>query len=85
MICRNLPLAYNADGWLGRSGKASYYPQIPQFRVQGNQLPAGVLQPGALITGGSLPLTPAKPSLMMDPSDPTTWQRPYQFTGGQIG
>lgn len=22
----------------------------------------------------------AKPRLMMDPSDPTTWQRPYVFT-----
>jgi len=26
-------------------------------------------------------LTPAAPHLMMDPSDPSTWQRPYRFAG----
>ena len=30
--------------------------------------------------GGSLPLTPSRPHLEMDPSDPSTWQRPYRFT-----
>jgi hypothetical protein len=35
---------------------------------------------GVLIHGGSMPLTPSRPVLEMDPSDPTTWQRDYRFT-----
>lgn len=81
MITRPMPPAYDPDNWLGRSGKASYYPQFPLMKVTGGQVPAGALQ----ITGGSVALVPVKPRLMMDPSDPTTWQRQYQFTGGQIG
>jgi hypothetical protein len=35
---------------------------------------------GTLYVAGIAPLVPSKPHLMMDPSDPTTWQRPYVFT-----
>lgn len=30
--------------------------------------------------GGVMSLSPARPKLEMDPSDPTTWQRQYRFT-----
>ena len=66
---------HDANGWMGRSGKASYYPDRVQFKQQGGQVPAG-----ALHTGGAQMLGMAKPNLMMDPSDPTTWQREYRFT-----
>lgn len=35
---------------------------------------------GGLIRGGTTPFQPARPNLAMDPSDPNTWQRQYQFT-----
>jgi len=66
---------HQANGWLGRSGKASFLPDRPQFKQQGGDLPAG-----AFATGGSASLRMRKPKLMMDPSDPTTWQREYRFT-----
>ena len=34
-----------------------------------------------LIRNSTLALSLRQPKLMMDPSDPTTWQRPYLFTG----
>lgn len=30
--------------------------------------------------GGSTAFIPGRPKLMMDPTDRTTWQRPYRFT-----
>jgi hypothetical protein len=30
--------------------------------------------------GGTVALTPQPPKLMMDPTDRSTWQRPYRFT-----
>lgn len=45
------------------------------------RLPATRSTPtGGIQTGGMVPLTPSYPKLMMDPSDPSTWQRPYRFT-----
>jgi len=35
---------------------------------------------GGLIHGGMGMLSPAKPKLEMDPSDPASWQRKYRFT-----
>ena len=36
---------------------------------------------GALYRHNAAPaLGMCKPNLMMDPSDPSTWQRPYRFT-----
>lgn len=35
---------------------------------------------GPLFVTRIRPISMAKPNLMMDPSDPTTWQRPYVFT-----
>jgi hypothetical protein len=35
---------------------------------------------GTLLVPGTTRLVPSRPHLMMDPSDPTTWQRPYIFT-----
>jgi hypothetical protein len=84
-MTRPLPLAYGPNAWLGHSGKASWYPNTVQFKLMANQFPAGALAAGVLITGGAPMLGMLKPRLMMDPSDPTTWQRPYRFTGGQIG
>jgi hypothetical protein len=43
--------------------------------LAGNERPNGPFQ-----RGGMMPLTPAKPNLEMDPSDPSTWQRKYTFT-----
>lgn len=80
MITRPLPLAYSPNNWLGRSGKASWYPNTRLFKVHGGQVPVGATQPGMLITGGAAMLNPVKPRLMMDPSDPSTWQRTYRFT-----
>lgn len=36
--------------------------------------------PNQLIQTGFMPLIPARPKVMMDPSDPSTWQRQYRFT-----
>lgn len=33
-----------------------------------------------LIHGGSIAVSPARPRLEMDPSDPSSWQRQYRFT-----
>lgn len=35
---------------------------------------------GPFKAGGGLGVTLRTPKLMMDPSDPSTWQRPYRFT-----
>jgi hypothetical protein len=82
MITRRsgFPPTTDPNGWLGRSGKASYYPSAALFKVYGNQAPAGALQAGAMQVGPTPALVPVKPRLMMDPSDPTTWQRPYRFS-----
>lgn len=42
---------------------------------------AGHARPnGPLVRGGVMPLTPAKPNVEMDPSNPQTWQRQYYFS-----
>ena len=44
-------------------------------------VPAGYQRSkGNLRVAGTQPLTPGRPRLMMDPSDPSTWQREYRFT-----
>jgi hypothetical protein len=60
-------MGYPQDQWIGRGGKASWLPQQgpPQRELH---------------TGGAMTWAPAQPNLMMDPSDPSTWQRPYVFT-----
>jgi hypothetical protein len=71
MITRQhgFPPTYPADEWIGRSGKAGWLPaEGPNYRT--GQVPAG----------GAQWFEPVKPKLMMDPSDPTTWQRAYRFT-----
>ncbi len=35
--------------------------------------------PNELIRGGFLAISPKRPVVEMDPSDPTTWQRRYRF------
>ena len=82
MITRSFPPTTSAENWVGRSGKASWYPDRFQFKQQGGQIPTGAL---CLRTGGAVTMLMVRPSLMMDPSDPTTWQRQYQFTGGVYG
>lgn len=43
--------------------------------------PAGDRAPdGPLVRSGVPAVTLRAPKLMMDPSDETTWQRPYRFT-----
>lgn len=58
---------------------APYNPNLPPplcfTQPAGSQMPAG-----KLIVSGGLCVTARKPKLMMDPTDPTTWQRPYRFT-----
>lgn len=63
----NFGWTYKAGDWLGRSGKASWNPEAgpPQETV----LPVG-----------TFPLVPPRERLMMDPSDPSTWQRQYRFS-----
>ena len=48
---------------------------IPDGSIQHHGAPAG-----AMAAGGAQQLGMAKPRMMMDPSDQTTWQRPYRFT-----
>jgi hypothetical protein len=36
---------------------------------------------GPLVTSGGLKVSMRQPKLMMDPSDQSTWQRPYRWTG----
>lgn len=36
--------------------------------------------PNQMIRGGFMGLRPPVPNIEMDPSDPTTWQRRYQFS-----
>jgi hypothetical protein len=51
---------------MGRSGKASWDPQAgPQYPI---------------VRFAPVGFTLGRPKLMMDPSDPSTWQRPYVFT-----
>ena len=35
---------------------------------------------GRMYRGGMMPVQARQPHLMMDPTDPSTWQRPYSFT-----
>jgi hypothetical protein len=43
--------------------------------------PAGQRFPqGRVVAGGGLGVKFRKPKLMMDPTDRSTWQRPYRFT-----
>ena len=43
--------------------------------------PAGAPRAGGpIIRQGGMRVTLRTPKLMMDPSDPTTWQRAYRFT-----
>lgn len=35
---------------------------------------------GTLARGGGLAVSMLPPRLMMDPTNPATWQRPYRFT-----
>jgi hypothetical protein len=51
---------------MARSGKASWNPAAgPVYELH---------------TWHGLPFAPVAPKKMMDPSDPSTWQRPYVFT-----
>lgn len=36
--------------------------------------------PASLRRGLGPEISPSRPNVMMDPSDPTTWQRQYRFT-----
>ena len=47
----------------------------PMFGINENGQP-----PNAMFRGGTMPLTMAKPHVEMDPSDSSTWQRPYAFS-----
>ena len=69
---------YPAGGWFGRSGKASFQALHDELWATGGYIPAGAV-PNAMVSGGALRLIPRKPRLMMDPSDPSTWQRHYVF------
>lgn len=40
---------------------------------------------GKLYTGGGFGVTLRRPKKMMDPSDSSTWQRPYRWDTGQSG
>lgn len=45
------------------------------FYITGYNPPGGTIQ-----RGGTLPVSPAKPRVEADLTDPTTWQRQYRFT-----
>lgn len=75
MITRQgFPFMYPAGTWVGRSGKASYMTTDAFIGGEGGYNPAGAIE-----SGGAQMLMMRKPRLMMDPSDPSTWQRPYSF------
>lgn len=40
----------------------------------------GAYRRNEIVHGGVLAVTPAKPHIEMDPSNPQTWQRQYVFT-----
>ena len=42
--------------------------------------PGMTAQPGVLFRSGMMPLSPARPRMAMDPSNPETWQRRYTFS-----
>ena len=69
---------YRAGGWFGRSGKASFQAIHDELYATGGYVPPGATGT-ALHTGGAMMITPRKPRLMADPSDPSTWQRQYVF------
>lgn len=48
---------------------------VPAGSWHASGIPAGARQPS-----GQPRLMSRKPRLMMDPSDSSTWQRPYRFT-----
>ena len=52
--------------WMGRSGKASWDWQAgPVYELH---------------RGAPVAFSPGAPNVAMDPSDPSTWRRPYVFT-----
>lgn len=53
--------------WNGRSGKASW------LRAQGPVY-------DGMVRWAAVPFSPGRARVEMDPSDPSTWQRPYIFT-----
>jgi len=58
-----------------------YSPGLPPplcFTVPAGDIPHGHV--GTLTVGPTPRANLAPPRLMMDPSDATTWQRPYRFT-----
>jgi len=73
-----MPMITNTMAWPAEPFEPSLPPPLC-FTV-----PAGspqVRTRGQLIRGGGMAVTLRTPRLMMDPSDPSTWQRPYRFTG----
>jgi hypothetical protein len=57
----------------------SYDPSLPPPLCFTKPAGAVVRTSGQLLRGPGFHVTLRKPKLMMDPSDPTTWQRTYQF------
>ena len=63
---------YDATGWQ-TTRTAAYLP--------GSESMTATPPAGALERPGAMPkLNMRRPRLMMDPSDPSTWQREYRFT-----
>lgn len=60
--------------WAVARPTGGYDPVGAPFYITGNARPNGLL-----LRSGSQAVQPAKPNVEMDPSDPTTWQRDYQF------
>jgi hypothetical protein len=60
------PTSVAQGQWFGRSGKASWNPQAgPVYNV---------------IRWAPVAFSLGTPKIAADPSDPSTWQRPYVFT-----
>ena len=61
-------------------GFATNLPPPLCFTVPCGSYRASGIPAGARAHSGQPRLMSRKPHLMMDPSDPSTWQRPYRFT-----
>lgn len=61
--------------WAVSRPVACYNPYGTPFYIQGNVPDCG----NRIERGGTFRLTPARPNVEMDPSDQSTWQRPYRF------
>jgi hypothetical protein len=60
---------------IARPNSSPFSAEGAPFYMNGYDVPNG-----QIVRGGVTSLSPSRPKIEMDPSDPTTWQRTYRFT-----